>query len=159
MAKPGVKTILNDGVILQLREHVLKGRNVQEVANITGLKENTLYDWKANNYMNLQTHWNTWELQRKLAQAEAFSEQLMDLPSYEDDKLNTKLLSIKQREAEFLRTSLLIARSKYDKREANASTGNVQVNIINYTAKPLENKPFIDVTNQHINNDKSNSNS
>ena len=135
MAKRGVKTILNDSVILQLRNHVLAGMNIKDIAVNTGLNQNTLYDWRNNNYLNLQDKWNTWELQRKLKLAEEFSESLL---SYKDldnkGELNTKLLSIKQREAEFLRSTLLIARNKYDKRDVPSNNNNVQINIVNYTA-------------------------
>lgn len=135
MAKRGVKTILNDALIMQLREQVLKGCEIRETARNIGINEQTLYDWRRNNYLNLTDKWNTWELQRNLKQAEDFSKHLMELPSYEDEKLNTKLLSIKQREAEFLRSTLLIARNKYDKRDSGEKQGNVQINILNYTSK------------------------
>lgn len=132
MSKPGVKTVLNDEMILKLRQGVLEGKNAVEMSKTLGISEKTIYAWRTHNYQGIQDKWNSWELQRKLKLAEEFSERLMTLPVDENGRVNTKLASIQQREAEFLRSSLLIARDKYDKRESGTKGTAVQVNIIKY---------------------------
>jgi uncharacterized caspase-like protein len=121
--KTGPKTILTDKVILQLQEQVLKGKDTREIAKILSLNEKTLYDWKYNNYRNLQDKWNTWELQRKLRLAEEFSERLLEYKAKRvsesgKEYIDSRLLAVQQREAEYLRTNLLIAKSKYDAKQS-----------------------------------------
>lgn len=113
--KPGVKTLLTDTLILQMRNEVLKGKEVREVAKIVGINENTLYDWKAHNYQNIQDKWNSWKTQYNLKQAEDFSEKLMNMDvTNPDGSINKGLVAIQQKESEFLREKLLIARDKYN---------------------------------------------
>jgi hypothetical protein len=124
MAKRGTKTLLTDTLLLQIRNEVLKGSETREVAKTLAINENTLYDWKSNNYQKLQDKWNAWETQRMLKQAEKFSDNLMAMSTTNPDgTINKGLVAIQQKESEFLREKLLIARDKYN-------SGNVvNVNI------------------------------
>lgn len=115
MAKRGTKTLLTDTLLLQIRNEVLKGSETREVAKTLAINENTLYDWKSNNYQNLQDKWNAWETQRMLQQAEKFSDRLMAMSTTNPDgSINKGLVAIQQKESEFLREKLLIARDKYN---------------------------------------------
>lgn len=113
--KPGVKTLLNDSLVLQIRAEVLKGKEVGEVAKTLGLNEKTVYDWRANNYLGIADKWNAWKTQYNLKQAEEFSERLMNMDVINPDgTINKGLVAIQQKESEFLREKLLIARDKYN---------------------------------------------
>lgn len=115
MAKRGTKTLLTDTLLLQIRNEVLKGSEAREVAKTLAINENTLYDWKSNNYQNIQDKWNAWETQRMLQQAEKFSDRLMSMSTTNPDgTINKGLIAIQQKESEFLREKLLIARDKYN---------------------------------------------
>lgn len=115
MAKRGTKTLLTDTLLLQIRNEVLKGSETREVAKTLAINENTLYDWKSNNYQKLQDKWNAWETQRMLKQAEKFSDNLMAMSTTNPDgTINKGLVAIQQKESEFLREKLLIARDKYN---------------------------------------------
>jgi len=115
MAKRGTKTLLTDTLLLQIRNEVLKGSETREVAKTLAINENTLYDWKSNNYQKLQDKWNAWETQRMLKQAETFSDRLMSMSTTNPDgSINKGLVAIQQKESEFLREKLLIARDKYN---------------------------------------------
>lgn len=115
MAKRGTKTLLTDTLLLQIRNEVLKGSEAREVAKTLAINENTLYDWKSNNYQKLQDKWNAWETQRMLKQAEKFSDNLMAMSTTNPDgTINKGLVAIQQKESEFLREKLLIARDKYN---------------------------------------------
>ena len=115
MAKRGTKTLLTDTLILQIRNEVMKGSDVREVAKTLAINEKTLYDWRVNNYQNIQDKWNAWETQRMLKQAETFSDKLMNMSvNNPDGTINKGLIAIQQKESEFLREKLLIARDKYN---------------------------------------------
>jgi len=115
MAKRGTKTLLTDTLLLQIRNEVLKGSETREVAKTLAINENTLYDWKSNNYQKRQDKWNAWETQRMLKQAETFSDRLMSMSTTNPDgSINKGLVAIQQKESEFLREKLLIARDKYN---------------------------------------------
>lgn len=114
-SKRGVKTLLNDSLTLQIRAEVLKGKEVGEIAKTLNLNEKTLYDWRTNNYQGITDKWNAWKTQYNLKQAEDFSEKLMNMNTLNPDgSINKGLVAIQQKESEFLREKLLIARDKYN---------------------------------------------
>jgi len=117
-SKRGVKTLLTDSLILQIRAEVLKGKEVGEVAKTLGLNEKTVYDWRANNYLGITDKWNAWETQRMLVQAEEFSKKLMNMSTIDENgRIDQRLVAIQQKESEFLREKLLIARDKYNSQQ------------------------------------------
>jgi hypothetical protein len=132
VVKTGPKTALTPVLISKIRMHIKNGLTLRDTSKNLGIPESTLYTWHSENYLNLREEVKLAELEHSLQQAEAFSRKLMELSELDDKGgVNTKLVSIKQREAEFLRSNLLIARRYYDKREAQAS-GNVTINVVNF---------------------------
>ena len=114
-AKTGPESTLTDDVMSRLRDYVLQGKEVPEMSKLLDIPHNTLYTWKSKNYLNLQDKWNTWETQRMLVNAEKFSDELMLMSTLNPDgTVNKGLVAIKQKESEFLREKLLIARDKYN---------------------------------------------
>lgn len=114
-SKPGPETVLNNEVILKIKESVIDGKTLKETAEIIGVKEGTIYSWKHHNYEGFADKLNTWEAMRQLKQADEFSKKLMAMSTINPDgSINKGLVAIQQKESEFLREKLLIARDKYN---------------------------------------------
>lgn len=114
-AKIGQPSKLNDELIASIKSEVLKGTEIQEIALKLSIPERTIYYWKDKDYLQLGTLWNKWNTERMLKQAEKFSDDLMKMSTLNEKGLPDKgLIAIKQKEAEFLREKLLIARDKYN---------------------------------------------
>ena len=113
--KTGPESILTNDLVSKLKENIMDGKTLRETASIVGIPESTLYSWKSDNYQNIADKINTWETQRMLKQAEDFSKKLMAMPTVDENgKLDSRLVAIQQKESEFLREKLLIARDKYN---------------------------------------------
>lgn len=116
--KLGQPTLLNDEVIASIKSEVLKGTEIREIAEKISVAERTIYNWKDKDFMQLGSLWNKWEAERQLKQAEKFSDELLAMNTRnEDGTINTRLAAIKQKESEFLREKLLIARDKYNSQQ------------------------------------------
>lgn len=114
-SKPGPETVLTNEVSLKIKENILEGKNLKEIAEIIGIKEGTIYSWRHHNYEGIADKMNTWEAMYQLKEADAFSKKLMSMPTTnEDGTINARLVAIQQKETEFLREKLLIARDKYN---------------------------------------------
>ena len=111
----GKPTVLNDVMIAEIKREVLAGTEIREIASKISVSERSIYDWKDKDYMQIGTLWNKWNTERMLKQAEKFSDELMAMSTINEKGLPDKgLIAIKQKEAEFLREKLLIARDKYN---------------------------------------------
>lgn len=114
-AKPGQPTLLKDEDILVIKDCVLDGKNLLEIAEKLGVSENTVYSWKHNNTKGIADKLNMWDTQRMLNDAEKFSKKLMAMSTVDENgNINKGLVAIQQKESEFLREKLLIARDKYN---------------------------------------------
>lgn len=113
--KVGAPTLLTKELILQIKECVLDGMNIAETARKIKISEDSIYSWKFRNTEGLADKLNTWNTERQLKNAEKFSDELMAMSTVDKNGLiNKGLVAIKQKEAEFLREKLLIARDKYN---------------------------------------------
>lgn len=116
--KLGSPTLLNDEVIASIKSEVLKGTEIREIAEKINVAERTIYNWKDKDFMQLGSLWNKWQAERQLKQAEKFSDELLAMNvKNADGTINTRLAAIKQKESEFLREKLLIARDKYNSQQ------------------------------------------
>lgn len=111
----GKPTILTSETIAKIKSEVLQGTELREIAIKLKIVERTLYHWKDTDYLQLGSQWNKWETERQLKQAEKFSDKLMSMSTINPDgSINKGLVAIQQKESEFLREKLLIARDKYN---------------------------------------------
>lgn len=125
-SKTGPESILTNELISKLKENIIEGKTLRETASIVGIPESTLYSWKHDNYQNIADKINTWETQRMLKQAEEFSKRLMSMSTVDENgKIDARMVAIQQKESEFLREKLLIARDKYN--SGNVVNVNVQL--------------------------------
>ena len=114
-AKMGKPTLLHDEMVAEIKKEVLAGTEIREIAIKINVSERTIYDWKDKDYMHIGTLWNKWNTERMLKQAEKFSDNLMAMSTTNPDgTINKGLVAIQQKESEFLREKLLIARDKYN---------------------------------------------
>lgn len=114
-AKIGKPTLLHDEMVAEIKKEVLAGTEIREIASKINVSERTIYDWKDKDYMQIGTLWNKWNTERMLKQAETFSDKLMSMSvNNPDGTINKGLVAIQQKESEFLREKLLIARDKYN---------------------------------------------
>lgn len=114
-AKPGPESILTHELVLKIKENVVEGKTLRETAQNVGISESTLYSWKYDNYQNIADKLNTWEAMYQLKQADIFSKKLMAMVTVDENgKPDKGLIAIQQKESEFLREKLLIARDKYN---------------------------------------------
>ena len=114
-AKMGKPTLLHDEMVAEIKKEVLAGTEIREIASKINVSERTIYDWKDKDYMHIGTLWNKWNTERMLKQAEKFSDNLMAMSTTNPDgTINKGLVAIQQKESEFLREKLLIARDKYN---------------------------------------------
>lgn len=124
--KPGPESTLTNEVILKIKESVIDGKTLKETAENIGVSESTIYSWKHHNYEGFADKLNTWEAMRQLKEADAFSKKLMSMSTINPDgSINKGLVAIQQKESEFLREKLLIARDKYN--SGNVTNINVQL--------------------------------
>lgn len=111
----GKPTILTGETIANIKSEVLAGLELREIAEKLSIAERTLYHWKDTDYLQLGSLWNKWNTERMLKQAESFSDKLMNMNTLNPDgTVNKGLVAIQQKESEFLREKLLIARDKYN---------------------------------------------
>ena len=76
---PGRKTILDKKLFGKIQESILDGNDLRKTAKVCGIEENTLYDWTANNYLNLADKIDGWKRDRKLRLAERNIEQFLEM--------------------------------------------------------------------------------
>jgi transposase-like protein len=111
----GPPSTLTKEVALKIKECVLEGKNMKEIAKTVGISDGTLYSWRHYNQDEIADKMNTWEAMYQLRQADKFSKELMAMLTVDEKGRPDKgLLAIKQKESEFLREKLIIARDKYN---------------------------------------------
>ncbi len=79
MAGAGRPTELTDQVLVKIRQGVLDGKTLKEIAEQSGIEINTMYDWSAKNYMNLADKVEGWKRDRKLMLAEKNIEEILQM--------------------------------------------------------------------------------
>lgn len=116
--KTGPETLLTDEILENIRTSVLVGDNLHITAEKIGINDKTLQKWYYSNYITLYDKVEMWKLERRLNEAERVGDEILAIDTIKEDGThNPSLLAIKQREAEFLREALVIARKKYNKKE------------------------------------------
>jgi len=63
---PGRPTELTDEMVGKIKKGILDGLMLKEIAKENGILENTLYNWSAENYLNIKDKMEVWRLERLL---------------------------------------------------------------------------------------------
>jgi hypothetical protein len=94
--------------------------DIRETAKTLEISEDTFYGWHSRNYQGFKDKWIAYGFERKLQLADAVSHDILTLsPTNEDGKTDSSLLTIQQKESQFIRETL--DKGNYSKR--NELTG------------------------------------
>lgn len=91
MAEVGRPSELTEDTLLKIKEGVLNGLMLKEIANICGIAEQTIYDWTCKNYKDINTKIEGWKRDRKVMLADKNVEGILCL-GVSDDK-NIKVVA------------------------------------------------------------------
>lgn len=87
---------------------VLEGKTYRDILKELGLSESTFYNWLWNDYRGIRTRLNEVKREIILRDVENISKEIREMETLNGKgEQNPKLLAIKQKEAEFLRETLL----------------------------------------------------
>jgi hypothetical protein len=87
MAKPGPKTELDDALFKEIRKAIIEGKNLKETANVCGIDEQKLYNWKYDNFLNISDKIEGWKRDRKILMATRNLEEILDMQTSKDPAL------------------------------------------------------------------------
>ena len=98
---------LTEEVLTEIRELLLCGRSEKEIIEELEIPRSTWFTWRHDNYEDFRTSVLDWRKEYKLSLADRVSDEILLAPAVnEEGKADTSLLSIKQKEAQFLRETL-----------------------------------------------------
>lgn len=139
----GRPTDMTDEILAIIKEGIVDGKPMREMAQISGIPESTLYDWTYKNYGNFADKLENWKLQAKLKKAESRADEILSLPLHDkDNKIDSSVLNTVQKESQFIRETL--AKDRYSKRseQTGADGSALQIQVINYAGNtPLQVQP------------------
>jgi hypothetical protein len=85
---------------------VLEGKKYKEIQEMLSISSNTWDAWVYKDYKDFRKNLNSWKRERLLKKSERLSEEILDAQHETDNGLNTDILRLKQKEAEFIRSTL-----------------------------------------------------
>jgi phosphatidylinositol kinase/protein kinase (PI-3 family) len=71
----------------KIRQGVLDGKLLKEIAKICGISELTIYDWTCKNYQDINTKIEGWKRDRKILLASQNIEEILMMDKEDKDKL------------------------------------------------------------------------
>jgi len=107
-------TLLTDELTLKIRKLVLQGVKYKEIQETLNILDNTWDTWVNKDYKDFRKNLISWKKERLTKKAEKLSEEILDMLHTNNGKVDTELLRIKQKEAEFIRKTL--AKDDYSER-------------------------------------------
>lgn len=137
MADVGRPSQLTEELTLKIRAMVLEGKTYIDIQNELQINSNNWDTWVYKDYQGFRTSLNNWKKERLIKKAEKISDEILDLIVLDNEgKTDPNLLRIKQKEAEFIRSTL--AKLDYSTKTETEQTGTIQVNVTNYTTLPVQ---------------------
>ena len=91
MAKTGTKTILTDELISVIKQHILDGKILKEIASLCDIPEKTIYSWTYDNYREISDKIEGWKRDRKLLLADKNIDKILVMDM--DNKDFTKVVA------------------------------------------------------------------
>lgn len=89
MADVGRPTDLTDELLVEIKQLILDGKNLKEIARIKEMPEVTIYKWHENNYLNFYDKVEGWRRDRKLMLANRNIEAILQLDTNDKDFVKT----------------------------------------------------------------------
>jgi hypothetical protein len=120
----GRPSTLTEEVLTKIKDMLLDGKSEKEVIEELGIPRSTWYTWRVENYENFRTNVLDWRKEYRLEQADKVSDEIFGAIAIDDNgKADVSLLSLKQKEAQFIRETL--GKESYSKRtEHTGSDGS-----------------------------------
>jgi hypothetical protein len=106
MSNRGPKTELTDKLVLEIRKMVLDGKSYVEIQQELEINDSTWDTWVYKNYQGFRNNLVDWKHERILKKCEKLSEEILDINHTGDNGVDSRILSIKQKESEFIRSTL-----------------------------------------------------
>ena len=107
MSNRGPKTKLTEKLVLEIRKMVLDGKAYVEIQQELEINDSTWDTWVYKNYQGFRNNLVDWNYERILNKCERLSEEILDINHYTGDNgVDSRILSIKQKESEFIRSTL-----------------------------------------------------
>lgn len=86
---------------------VLEGVKYKDIHTELDILPGTWDKWYYEDYKGFRKNVISWKRERLLKKSEKLSEEILDLPHFDDDgRTDTNILRVKQKESEFVRTTL-----------------------------------------------------
>jgi len=133
MARP---SDLTEELTLKIRQLVLEGKIYKDIQETLNIPDNTWDTWIYKDYKDFRKNLQSWKAERLIKKTEKLSEEILDMSyiSTREDKevINTDILRVKQKEAEFVRETL--GKADYSKKveqEVSNPDGSLKTIIIN----------------------------
>lgn len=89
MADVGRPTDLTDELLVEIKQLILDGKNLKEIARIKEMPEVTIYKWHENNYLNFYDKVEGWRRDRKLMLANENIVKILQLDTNDKDFVKT----------------------------------------------------------------------
>lgn len=106
MSNRGPKTKLTEKLVLEIRKMVLDGKDYVEIQQELEINDSTWDTWVYKNYQGFRNNLVDWKYERILNKCEKLSEEILDINHIGDNGVDSRILSIKQKESEFIRSTL-----------------------------------------------------
>ncbi len=98
---------LTEELTLQIRKLVLEGVRYNQIQETLEVPSNTWDAWVYKDYKDFRKDLNSWKKERLIKKSERLSEQILDIDHFDQEgKVHTDLLRVKQKESEFVRSTL-----------------------------------------------------
>lgn len=122
MPEVGRPSTLTDELTFEIRKAVLEGKLYKTIQEELNISPNTWDQWVYVNHKDFRNNLIKWRQERLIKKAEKLSEEILDLLTEgEDGRIDTNLLRIKQKEAEFIRERL--SKEQYSTRIDHTTKG------------------------------------
>lgn len=97
---------LTQELTLQIRAYVLDGFNYNKIQETLEISSNTWDAWVYKDYKDFRKNLNSWKKERLLKKSEKLSEEILDMEHNKEGMPLPDILRIKQKESEFVRSTL-----------------------------------------------------
>lgn len=90
----GRPTDLEDDLFRKIKEAILEGKNLREVAAAVGKPESVIYDWSSKNYKGFADKVEGWKRDRKLMLAEKNIEEILTMSTVAMPETSEKMVRV-----------------------------------------------------------------
>lgn len=142
----GRPTELTDEALDIIKQGILDGRTLKEIAEQSEINEGTLYQWHSKNYSNLADKVEGWKRDRKLLLAERNIEEFLVMSDTNLKQVGTELLPFKDPQLTRIKADIskfvseTLGKDIYSKRSelTGRDGGNIAIDITKATDEELK---------------------